>query len=217
MFNPFIDILLTATWESVYMVAISGMISLLGGLPLGIILLTTQPNHILHNQLCYRGLSFIVNVVRAIPFIILLIALIPLTRLIVGTSIGTQAAIVPLSIAAIPFVARIVENALSEVQTGLIEAGNAMGASSWQIIYKILLPEALSGITQGITVTWISLVGYSAMAGAVGGGGLGSLAINYGYQRFNTPILLLTILILIVLVYGIQYVGDRLARHWTHK
>lgn len=210
------DQVLRSTIETIYMVFVSGTISVVIGLPLGIILLTTRRGGILENFFCQRGLSLIVNVIRAIPFIILLIALIPLTRLLVGTSIGTQAAIVPLTIGAIPFVARIVENVLSEVSPGLIEAGQAMGASAWQIIYKILIPEARAGIAQGVTVTWISLVGYSAMAGAVGGGGLGSLAINYGYQRFNFPILLVTIMVLIVLVYIIQHVGDWLARRFTH-
>ncbi len=209
------DQVLQSTLETIYMVLLSGGISVILGLPLGIILLTTREGGILQNLLCHRGLSFVVNVVRAIPFVILLIALIPLTRLLVGTSIGTQAAIVPLSIGAIPFVARIVENALSEVGGGLIEAGHAMGTSPWQIIYKILLPEARPGIIQGITVTWISLVGYSAMAGAVGGGGLGSLAINYGYQRFNLTILLVTIVVLIVLVYGIQFLGDWLSKRFA--
>lgn len=159
-------------------------------------------------------MGLIVDVLRAIPFIILLIAIIPLTRLLVGTSIGTFAAIVPLSIGAIPFVARIVENALAHVNDGLIEAGQAMGATHWQLIYKILLPEAGPAIIRGLTVTLISLVGYSAMAGAVGGGGLGSLAINYGYQRFDFTVLLTTIVILIVLVYGIRWLGDRLVRYW---
>ena len=180
------------------------------------ILSATQPGGILQNFSCNKGLSFIVNVVRAIPFIILLIALVPLTRLIMGTSIGTAAAIVPLSIGAIPFVARLVQTALSEVGSGLVEAGHAMGANPWQIIWKVLLPEARSSITQGITVTWVSLVGYSAMAGAVGGGGLGSLAINYGYQRFNFPLLLATVVVLILLVYGIQILGDSLAERWEH-
>ncbi len=216
MSNLLFNSLLQATWESIYMVAVSGIISMLAGIPLGVVLLTTRPGNILQSALTHRGLSFLVNVVRAIPFIILLIALIPFTRLIVGTSIGTQAAIVPLTIGAIPFVARIVESSLSEVNQGLLEAGNAMGATPWQIIYKILLPEARPGIVQGITVTWISLVGYSAMAGAVGGGGLGSLAINYGYQRFNVPVLLATIVILILLVYGIQHSGDWLAKRWAH-
>jgi len=208
--------ILQSTWETILMVLVSGTIAVLGGIPLGVILLTTRPGNILQNVLFHRGLSFVVNVLRAIPFIILLVALVPLTRLLVGSSIGTTAAMVPLSIGAIPFVARIVENALAEVSGGLIETGNSMGATPWQIIYKILLPEARPSIVQGISVTWISLVGYSAMAGAVGGGGLGSLAINYGYQRFNVPILFTAVVVLILLVYAIQHAGDWLARHWEH-
>lgn len=212
MSTPMFNLLLQGTWETIYMVLISGIISALGGIPLGVILLTTQTGGILQNILCNKGLSLVVNLIRAIPFIILLIALVPLTRLIVGSSIGTAAAIVPLTIAAIPFVARLVQTSLSEVSEGLIEAGHAMGANPWQVIYKILLPEARSSIIQGLTVTWISLVGYSAMAGAVGGGGLGSLAINYGYQRFNFPLLFATVVILILLVYAIQILGDWIAQ-----
>lgn len=213
MSNPLINLIFQGTLESIYMVLASGIISVLGGIPLGIILLTTRRGGILQNALCHRGLGFIVNVVRAIPFIILLVVLIPVTRFIVGTSIGTTAAIVPLSLGAIPFVARIVENALAEVNDGLIEAGQAMGASPFQIIYKILLPEAKPSIIQGITVTWIALVGYSAMAGAVGGGGLGSIAISYGYQRFDFSVLLATIVILVILVDVIQYLGNRLSKY----
>lgn len=215
MSNPLINLIFQGTLESIYMVLASGLISLVGGLPLGIILLITRNKGILENTLYNRSLGFVVNVVRAIPFIILLIVLIPLTRLIVGSSIGTNAAVVPLSIGAIPFVARIVENALLEVNEGLIEAGQAMGASPFQIIYKVLLPEAMPGIIQGITVTWIALVGYSAMAGAVGGGGLGSIAINYGYQRYDSVVLSATIVILVVLVYAIQYSGDWLASRFA--
>jgi D-methionine transport system permease protein len=161
-------------------------------------------------------LSSIVNVLRAIPFIILLIALIPITRFIIGTAIGTNAAIIPLSVAAIPFIARIVESALIKVGNSLIEAGIAMGASPLQIIVKIMIPEAFPLIIHGITTALISLVGYSAMAGAVGGGGLGSVAINYGYQRFDLPVMLGTIVILVLLVYGIQFLGDKSARRFTH-
>lgn len=217
MSNETVSLLLNGTWETIYMVLVSGIISVIGGVPLGIILLTTRENGILANKLYHKSLSFVVNVVRAIPFIILLVAVVPLTRLIVGTSIGTNAAIVPLSIGAIPFVARIVENALAEVGAGLVEAGHAMGATPWQIILKILLPEAIPTIIKGITVTLISLVGYSAMAGAVGGGGLGSVAINYGYQRFDVAIMLATIVILIVLVYGIQICGDLIAHRLDHR
>lgn len=211
-----INLLFNATWETIYMVMISGAVAVLGGLPLGVILLTTRPLGILHNLFINRSLGLIVNIVRAIPFIILLVAIVPFTRFIVGTSIGTSAAIIPLSIGAIPFVARIVENSLLEVGAGLIEAGHAMGATSLQIIIKILLPEALPSIINGITLTLITLVGYSAMAGAVGGGGLGSVAINYGYQRFDAFIMLVTVVILIMLVYAIQHIGEWLAKKVTH-
>ncbi len=209
-----LDMVLQGTWETIYMVLLSGTFAIVGGVPLGIILLTTRRNGILHNTLLHRGLGFVVDVIRAIPFIILLVAVIPLTRLIVGTSIGTLASIVPLSIGAIPFVARIVEGALAEVNSGLIEAGHSMGSTPWQIISKILLPEARAPITRGITITLVSLISYSAMAGAVGGGGLGSLAINYGYQRFNFEILLATVVVLVVLVYVVQRSGDWLAKRW---
>lgn len=212
MYDALTSLLLQGTLETLYMVGLSGFLSVLGGLPLGVILFTTRPQGVLHSILLHKSLGFMVDVLRAIPFIILLVAIIPLTRLLIGTSIGTTAAIVPLSIGAIPFVARIVENVLAEVHDGLMEAGQAMGATNWQLIYKILIPEARSAIIRGITVMMISLVGYSAMAGAVGGGGLGSLAINYGYQRFDVTVLLSTVVVLIVLVYCIQWLGDYLAK-----
>jgi D-methionine transport system permease protein len=217
MLNETLKLLAQGTYETLYMVIISGLISILGGLPLGIILFTTRKDNILDNPIYNKSLGFLVNIVRAIPFIILLVALVPLTRLIVGTSIGTNAAIVPLSIGVIPFVARIVENALVEVNASLIQTGIAMGASPKQIISKILLPEAMPAIINGITVTLITLIGYSAMAGAVGGGGLGSVAINYGYMRFDTKIMTATVLILIVLVYLIQFIGDWLAKLIDHR
>lgn len=217
MLNETTNLLLNATWETIYMVVVSGIISVLGGLPLGVILLTTRSDGILQNSFYNKTVGSVVNIIRAIPFIILLVAIVPLTRLIVGTSIGTNAAIVPLSIGAIPFVARIVENALVEVGGGLIEAGQAMGANAWQIILKILLPEAMPGIINGITVTLITLVGYSAMAGAIGGGGLGSVAINYGYLRFDPTIMLITVIILVLLVYIIQWVGDWIANVLDHR
>jgi D-methionine transport system permease protein len=216
MQNNIIQLLTQGTLETIYMVVLSGFIAVLFGLPLGIILFTTRRGGILQHTFYNKGLSFIVNIIRAIPFIILLIALIPFTRFIIGTSIGTNAAIVPLSISAIPFVARIVESALVKVGEGLIEAGTAMGASPFQIILKIMIPETLPLITHGVTTTLIALVGYSAMAGAVGGGGLGSVAINYGYQRFDVAIMLATVIILILLVYGIQYAGDFIANYFTH-
>ena len=216
MFDLLFDSVLQSTLETIYMVTISGILSVLGGLPLGILLLITSSGRELSNPVLHKILSLMVDIGRAIPFIILLVILIPVTRFLVGTSIGTNAAIVPLCIGAIPFVARIVESALKAVDPGLIEAGHAMGTTTFQLIHKILIPEASAAIIRGITITLIGLVGYSAMAGAVGGGGLGSLAINEGYQRFNFPVLLATVMVLILFVYAIQWVGDWLAKKWEH-
>ncbi|MBP1764959.1 MAG: ABC-type transporter, integral rane subunit [Firmicutes bacterium] len=186
--------------ETVHMVAVSAFIAAVAGIPLGVILVTTGKGHIMENKKLNIILGSIVNATRSTPFIILMVAIIPLTRLIVGTSIGTNAAIVPLSIAAVPFLGRIVESAIREVDYGVIEAAQAMGASPVQIIYKVLIPEALSSIVLGITITLVSLIGFSAMAGAIGGGGLGDLAIRYGYQRFRPDVMLATVIILIVTV-----------------
>ncbi|EGO65444.1 binding-protein-dependent transport systems inner membrane component [Acetonema longum DSM 6540] len=194
------------------MVGVSALASAILGLPLGVILVATDKGHILENLYINRILGAIANAARSTPFIILMVAIIPLTRLIVGTSIGTEAAIVPLSIAAIPFVGRIVESSLREVDHGVVEAAQAMGASPRQIIFKVLIPEALPSIILGLTITVISLIGYSAMAGAIGGGGLGDLAIRYGYQRFRADIMLITVIILIAQVQIVQSCGDYLAR-----
>ena len=199
-----------ATLETIYMVTIASLIATLIGLPLGVILYVTRKNNLLEHINLNRLLAAIVNMTRSIPFIILMIAVIPFTRFLVGTSIGTNAAIVPLSLYAMPFIARIVENAILEVNQGLIEAAIAMGATHWQIIIKVLIPEALPGIVNGLTLTVISLIGYSAMAGAVGGGGLGDLAIRYGYQRFDIHVMLYTIVIMIILVQIIQFLGDKI-------
>lgn len=209
--------LLTATGETLYMVLAAGGIAILAGLPLGVILVVTRHNHILANPHLHYLLESIVNITRSIPFIILLIALIPLTRLITGTSIGTNAAVIPLSIAAIPFFARLVENALSEVNPGLLDAGIAMGASPWQIISYILLPESLPALINSLTVTLVNLVGYSAMAGAIGGGGLGDLAIRYGYQRFETSVMLITVIILLLLVQLLQMSGDKIRFYFSQR
>jgi len=198
------------------MVFASGLIAALSGLPLGIILYVTRKGNMLQNVCCYRAVAAIINITRSIPFIILMIAVIPLTRLVVGTSIGTQAAIVPLSLCAMPFIARVIENALLEVNHGLIEAAQAMGATVGQIIWKVLLPESLSGIINGLTLAMVNLIGYSAMAGAVGGGGLGDLAIRYGYQRFDTTMMLMTLVIMIFLVQCMQWAGDFFARRVLH-
>lgn len=212
MSQTILFLLLKATFATLYMVFVSGLIASLLGVPLGILLYSTRKNHILSHPLVYQVLAMIVNIMRSIPFIILMITIIPLTRLIVGTSIGLNAAIVPLSLAAMPFVARITENALLEVNKGLIEAATSMGATSSQIIFKVLLPESMGGIINGLTLMVINLIGFSAMAGAIGAGGLGDVAIRYGYQRFNVEVMLMTIFIMIILVQLIQWLGDRLSR-----
>lgn len=206
-----IDLLIKATLETLYMVSISTLFTVVFGLPLGIVLVVTTEGHILAHKAVNKALSYVVNMARSLPFIILMIFIIPFTRLIVGTSIGTNAAIVPLVVAAIPFFARIVESALHEVDGGVVEAAIAMGASPLQIILRVLLPEALPSLILGTTITIINLLGYSAMAGAVGGGGIGDLAIRYGYHRFNTEIMMATILLLIALVQGLQTTGNLIA------
>ncbi|MGO4638824.1 methionine ABC transporter permease [Mesorhizobium sp. 2RAF45] len=204
------ELLLRSIWETVLMTAASGLISLVFGLPLGLALISTERGGIAENLWVNRVLGAIINGFRSVPFIILLVALIPLTRLIVGTSIGTWAAIVPLSIAATPYYARIAEVSLREVDHGLIEAARAMGGNRWTIIREVLVPEALPGIVAGFTVTLVTLIGASAMAGAIGAGGLGNLAIRYGYQRFETSVMVAVVIVLIILVCGIQWAGDRL-------
>ncbi len=208
---------LFATWETIYMIAIATFLSYLLGLPLGIILVTTEPGHILENKPLNSTLAFIVNIARSIPFIIFLILIIPLTRLIIGTYIGTAASIVPLTLAAIPFVARLVETSMREIEWGLIEAALSMGANAWQIIYKVLVPEAMPSVILGVAITTINLVGYSAMAGIVGGGGLGTLAYYYGYQRYEYTILWTTVIILILMVQGIQVLGDKATANIVKK
>lgn len=217
MSQEMLVLLVNALWETTYMVAISTIISIVLGVPLGVVLVTTDKGHILENRTLNSILGSIVNAARSTPFIILMVAIIPVTRLIVGTSIGTDAAIVPLSIAAIPFVGRIVESALKEVDFGLVEAAQAMGASPREIILKVLIPEAMPSIVLGLTLTIISLIGYSAMAGAIGGGGLGDLAIRYGYQRFRADIMLATVVILIAQVQIVQSSGDYLARRLNKR
>ena len=217
MSQDMLALLVKSLWETTYMVAISGMISALVGIPLGIVLITTDKGHILENTRLNKVIGVIVNAARSTPFIILMVAIIPLTRLLVGTSIGTTAAIVPLSLAAIPYVARIIETALKEVDYGVVEAAQAMGASPMEIIKKVLVPEAMPAIILGMTLTIINLIGYSAMAGTIGGGGLGDLAIRYGYQRFRADIMLITVIILIGQVQIVQSTGDYLARRLNKK
>ena len=217
MSQDMLMLLAEAFGERVYMVAVSGLVSALVGIPLGVILVITGKGHIKENLVFNQTLGAIVNAARSTPFIILMVAIIPFTRIIVGTSIGTNAAIVPLTIAAIPFVGRVVESALKEVDAGLVEAAQAMGASPRQIILKVLIPEALPSILLGLTLMVISLIGYSAMAGAIGGGGLGDLAIRYGYQRFRADVMLATVVILIALVQIVQSSGDYFAQRLNKR
>nr|WP_263324397.1 methionine ABC transporter permease [Neobacillus sp. Marseille-Q6967] len=204
--------IIEALIETIQMVAFSLLFSAVLGLPLGILLVVTRKGHLLENAAVFNVLNGIINIFRSVPFIILLVAMIPVTRLIVGTSIGTAAAIVPLVFYAGPYIARLVENSLLEVDPGVLEAAEAMGATPWQVISKFLLPEALSSLVLALTIATIGLVGASAMAGAVGGGGIGDLAITYGYQRFDTITMIITVAILIVIVQGLQSLGNILAK-----
>ena len=217
MSSAMFDLILQATLDTLYMVAVSGVIATLLGLPLGVMLYVTRPRQIMAMPVLNQALGIITNLGRSIPFIILMVAIIPFTRMLVGTSIGINAASVPLTIAAIPFVARLIEGALNEISPGLIESAQSMGATPWQIITKVLIPEARGGIITGLTITLVTLVSYSAMAGAVGGGGLGDLGIRYGYNRFNPTIMLVTVVILVVLVQGFQSLGDYLVRKSDRK
>lgn len=212
MSQQIINLLIQGLGETLQMTAISTIVAMIVGIPLGVVLVITGKGHILSNKAVNSTLGAVVNALRSIPFIILMVAIIPLTRLIAGTSIGTTAACVPLTIAAIPFLARLVETSIREINSGVIEAAQAMGASPFQIIRKVLLPEALPTIIDNVTVLIVNLISYSAMAGAIGGGGLGDIAIRYGYQRFQGDIMLATIIILIVLVQLIQSIGDFLSR-----
>ncbi|MBF8983839.1 ABC transporter permease [Lutibacter sp. B2] len=207
-----ISLLIPSLQETLYMVFISTLLTVLFGLPLGIILVTSDENHILPNKSLNTILSWIINVTRSLPFIILIIFILPFTRWVVGTTIGTTAAIVPLVIAATPFFARIVETSIREVDWGVVEASISMGATPAQIIVRVLIPEAMSSLVLGITITLINIIGYSAMAGTVGGGGLGDLAFRYGYQRFQNDVMFATIIVLIILVQTIQSFGNHLAQ-----
>jgi len=212
-----IALLLDALQQTLAMVFAAGLIGFLFGIPLGVLLHTSKKSGLLENITFNKVLGTVINIGRSIPFIILLVAIIPFTRFIVGSSIGTSAAIVPLTIAAIPFIARLVEGALLEVPSGLVEAAQAMGAKPMQIIMKVLLPEALPGIINAITITLVTLVGYSAMAGTVGGGGLGDVGIRYGYQRFDGTVMMITVVILVILVQIIQSLGDHLVKRVDHR
>jgi D-methionine transport system permease protein len=204
--------IIEALIETIQMVAFSLLFSAVIGLPLGILLVVTRKGHLLENLAVFNVINGIINIFRSVPFIILMVAIIPITRMIVGTSIGTAAAVVPLVFYAGPYIARLIENSLLEVDPGVIEAAEAMGATPGQIIFKFLIPEALSSLILGFTIATIGLVGASAMAGAVGGGGLGDLAITYGYQRFDTTVMLITVAILVVMVQGLQSFGNILSK-----
>ena len=218
MLSPeIIALLFKATLDTLHMVAVSGALGTLIGLPIGVLLAVTGKGELLQSLTFNRVVGAVVNIARSTPFIILVVAIIPFTRLIAGTSIGTAAAIVPLTVAAIPFIARIVEGSVREVDRGLIEAAQAMGATPFQIIRKVLLPEAMSSIALGLTLAAVSLIGYSAMVGAVGGGGLGDLGIRYGYQRFLPEVMLAVVVVLVVLVQIVQSAGDLLARRFNKR
>ena len=217
MSSEIMPLLTKALGETVYMVTVSMIIASAIGVPLGVILHTTDKGQILENVIFNKIVGSIVNAVRSIPFIILLVAIIPFTRLIVGSAIGTTAAMVPLVIASIPFIGRQVETSLKEVPSGLVEAALSMGATPFQIITKVLLPEAMPSIVAQLTTVIIALVGESAMAGAIGGGGLGDLAIRYGYQRFRPEVMIATVIILIVLVQLVQFAGNTLAKKLNKK
>ncbi|SUW65061.1 D-methionine transport system permease protein metI [Buttiauxella agrestis] len=210
-------LLLDGTLDTLYMVGLAALFTVIIGLPLGVLLFLTRRDGVLPAPKLNQIIGSVVNVGRSLPFIVLLIALIPFTRLIVGTTLGSTAAVVPITIGAFPFFARVVENALDEVDKGRIEAILSMGGNVWHIIGKVLLPEALPALLAGITLTVVMLIGFSSMAGVIGGGGLGDLAIRYGYQRFNDQVMFGTVVILVVMVQLVQSIGDRLVRRLAHR
>ena len=211
------DLLIEALGQTLVMVGVSTVLAVALGLPLALLLHVTGPGGLSPRPWLNRPLGLAVNALRSTPFIILMVAIVPFTRLVAGTSIGTGAAIVPLALAATAFLARLFENALREVDPGVVEAAQAMGASRGQIVWKVLVPEALPGLIAAVTVALVSLVGFSAMAGAVGGGGLGDLGIRFGYQRFMPEVMASVVLILILLVQGLQSIGDWLVRRLSHR
>ncbi|RJT26293.1 methionine ABC transporter permease [Buttiauxella izardii] len=210
-------LLLDGTLDTLYMVSLAALFTVIIGLPLGVLLFLTRRDGVLPAPKLNQIIGSVVNVGRSLPFIVLLIALIPFTRLIVGTTLGSTAAVVPITIGAFPFFARVVENALDEVDKGRIEAILSMGGNVWHIIGKVLLPEALPALLAGITLTVVMLIGFSSMAGVIGGGGLGDLAIRYGYQRFDDQVMVGTVVILVAMVQLVQSVGDRLVRRLAHR
>ncbi|MFB5761777.1 methionine ABC transporter permease [Paenibacillus medicaginis] len=207
----------SSTMDTIQMLLISGLFTLILGLPLGVVLFLSSRSSLGLMKVVYTVLSFIVNILRSVPFIILIVALIPVTRAIVGTSIGVTGTIPPLVIGAAPFFARLVETSLREVDRGVIEAAHAMGASTGQIIFRVLLREARPGLLAALTITIVTLVSYTAMSGMIGGGGLGALAINYGYYRYDTAVMIVAVVLMVVLVQVLQMAGDRLVRHYTRK
>lgn len=210
--KEYADLIIKGTLDTLYMTLVATLFSYIIGLPLGIAVFVTDDKSILPNKIIHHVLSGVINIVRSVPFIILLIAVIPLTRIIVGTSIGVNASIVPLVLGASPFVARLVESSLKELNKGIIQAAISMGASEWQIIYKVMLPEAMPSLVIGASITTITLIGYSAMAGAVGGGGLGDIAIRYGYYRYEDKLMIVTIVLLVIIVQITQTIGNRLSK-----
>lgn len=215
--NELVQLVLNATGETLYMVVLAGLFTLLIGLPLGVLLFVSRRDGLYPMPRLNKCVGGLVNIGRSLPFVVMLIALIPLTRLVVGTTLGSTAAVVPITIGAFPFFARIVENALDEVDKGRIEAILAMGGDIWHVIFKVLLPEALPALLAGITLTLVMLIGFSSMAGIIGGGGLGDLAIRYGYQRFNNQVMCATVVVLVIVVQSVQSLGDRLVRSLAHR
>jgi D-methionine transport system permease protein len=212
MQEDLIPMLLTGFGETLYMVVLSTLAAVLLGLPLGVAVVVTSPGHILESPRFNRVLGTIINVTRSFPFIILIVVLLPISRLLIGTTLGATAAVVPLSIGAAPFLGRIIESSLKEVERGKIEAALAMGATPLQVVRKVLIPEALSSLVLGVTLAIITITGFTATAGAIGAGGLGSLAIRYGYMRYRDDVMLATVVVLVVFVQGVQWGGDLLAR-----
>lgn len=207
----------TAVWETLAMTGLAGLLTALLGIPVGVLLYTSSPSGTSPHPTVHRVLGAVVNVGRSLPFLILMIAIIPFTRFVVGTSIGWQAAVVPLTVGAIPFYARLVETSLREVPGGKVEAVAMMGATRREITRKVLLPEARSGLVAGLTTTIIALIGYTAMAGAIGGGGLGAVAMSYGYNRFESDVMIVCVALLVVIVTIVQVVGDLVARRLDHR
>ncbi|MDR1315107.1 MAG: ABC transporter permease [Deltaproteobacteria bacterium] len=206
-----------ASLETFYMVSVTTALTVLAGVPLGVLLVVMRPGHILENSWAYRVVGLVVNATRSVPFPIFIVFVIPLTRFLVGTSIGSTAVIVPLTLAALVLMARLTETCLLEIPHGVIEAAQSMGASSWRIITRVMLPEALPGLFMAVTIAVITLISYSAMAGMVGGGGLGDLAIRYGYHRYQTDIMWATVILLVVVVQLVQLFGDALVRKFTRR